>query len=64
MVDDVPPEPLDDTPDAEPGVAGGLRGLSQAGVMRASAAELDAAQLTLPLQKIGPFLRGSVGGRS
>src|SRR5450830_836053 len=32
--------------------------------MPRAAAELDAAQLTLPLQKIGPFLRGSVGGRS
>ena len=31
--------------------------------MPRAAAELDAAQLTLPLPKIGPFLRSSLGGR-
>ncbi|GGZ09593.1 chemotaxis-specific protein-glutamate methyltransferase CheB [Pseudoduganella plicata] len=31
--------------------------------MPRAAAELDAAQLTLPLPKIGPFLRSALGGR-
>jgi two-component system response regulator WspF len=31
--------------------------------MPRAAAELDAAQLVLPLEKIGPFLRSSTGGR-
>jgi len=31
--------------------------------MPRAAAELDAAQLTLPLPKIGPFLRGTLGSR-
>jgi two-component system response regulator WspF len=32
--------------------------------MPRAAAELDAAQLILPLEKIGPFLRSTTGGRS
>jgi two-component system response regulator WspF len=31
--------------------------------MPRAAAELDAAQLVLPLQKIGPFLRNITGGK-
>jgi two-component system response regulator WspF len=32
--------------------------------MPRAAAELDAAQMILPLAKIGPFLRSTLGGRS
>jgi two-component system response regulator WspF len=32
--------------------------------MPRAAAELDAAQMILPLSKIGPVLRGNLGGRS
>jgi two-component system response regulator WspF len=31
--------------------------------MPRAAVEIDAAQLILPLQKIGPFLRSTIGGR-